>query len=361
MPAPANNYVLLFLASVDRSPCAAGIVGRPLPDGGFGFLTPKHGLSIDNLLEVELVKTDGSVVTVSEETDRELFWGIRGAGWRFGVATRFKLRLHPLQVFQGDKHGHAGYAMWDMEHARVVLNRFLSLTVESRLPTDAMPMLAFANRPELDGRMGVVLQHAWIGDPARGDTWLRQEFLELARPAFCEVAAMDYLGIQRVPLRIFPAQQRYYMRSRYLRNDKVLDDPAAFADKLLPYVEAHKPSNVTVALVRLGDAAERVPPDATAYSMRQCKYLMLIWESVPFREPEDRPELLERFEVGREFVRSMVWDFLEKECLTCGYYQNMSMEDDGKAAAKDARSPEETRLRALVAKHDPKVMLCHVH
>lgn len=81
------------LAAVGGTVNHTGIGGLTL-GGGYGFLTGRHGLVIDNLLEVELVLADGEVVTVSETENSDLFWAIRGAGSGFGVVTKFVYRAH---------------------------------------------------------------------------------------------------------------------------------------------------------------------------------------------------------------------------------------------------------------------------
>src|SRR5882757_9399527 len=77
-----------------------GIGGITLA-GGVGFLVRKNGLTIDDLLAAEVVTADGEVVRASEDTESELFWAIRGGGGNFGVATRFKLRLHEISEIVG--------------------------------------------------------------------------------------------------------------------------------------------------------------------------------------------------------------------------------------------------------------------
>src|SRR3989449_3775325 len=81
--------------------CPVGVVGHPgvgglTLGGGMGRLERKHGYTIDNLLSVDLVTADGRVRHVSDQDDPELFWGLRGAGANFGIATTFEFRLHPI-------------------------------------------------------------------------------------------------------------------------------------------------------------------------------------------------------------------------------------------------------------------------
>jgi FAD/FMN-containing dehydrogenase len=79
---------------------SVGLGGITL-SGGIGFLVRKHGLTIDQLLAADIVTADGQLLRVDAETHPDLFWAIRGGGGNFGVATRFKFRLHELDTVVG--------------------------------------------------------------------------------------------------------------------------------------------------------------------------------------------------------------------------------------------------------------------
>jgi FAD/FMN-containing dehydrogenase len=94
-----------------------GVGGLTL-SGGHGYLSRKYGLTIDNLLEADVVLADGSFVTASQSQNPDLFWALRGGGGNFGVVTSFVYRLHPVStVF-------AGPIAWDQQHARVIMERY---------------------------------------------------------------------------------------------------------------------------------------------------------------------------------------------------------------------------------------------
>lgn len=93
---------------------STGIAGLTL-GGGIGYLTRKHGLTIDNLLEVDVVLADGSFVTADAENHADLFWAVRGGGGNFGVVTSFLFRAHPVSRVFG------GPIFWEARHAPEVM------------------------------------------------------------------------------------------------------------------------------------------------------------------------------------------------------------------------------------------------
>src|SRR5574341_457101 len=88
-----------------------GVAGLTL-GGGTGYLTRKHGLTIDNLLEADVVLADGSFLTASKTQNTDLFWALRGGGGNFGVVTSFLFQAHPVSMV------YAGPIFWEAKHAR---------------------------------------------------------------------------------------------------------------------------------------------------------------------------------------------------------------------------------------------------
>jgi FAD/FMN-containing dehydrogenase len=115
-----------------------GIAGLTL-GGGTGYLTRKYGLTVDNLLEANLVLADGRFVTASATENPDLFWAIRGGGGNFGIVTSFFFRGCPVaQVF-------AGPMLWEMKHARQLLEWYRE--VAPTLPEELSGLFAFLKVP----------------------------------------------------------------------------------------------------------------------------------------------------------------------------------------------------------------------
>src|ERR1700674_2804116 len=91
-----------------------GIAGLTL-GGGTGYLTRKFGLTIDNLIEADVVLADGRFVTASEKQNQDLFWGLRGGGGNFGVVTSFLFKAHPASMVYG------GPIFWEIKHAKQIM------------------------------------------------------------------------------------------------------------------------------------------------------------------------------------------------------------------------------------------------
>src|SRR5262245_47838488 len=98
--------------------CTQGDVDHATHPFGHGYLSRRYGLTIDNLIEADLVLADGRFVTASEESDADLFWALRGGGGNFGVVTSFLFRLHPVSMV------FAGPIAWDQRHTRTIMQRY---------------------------------------------------------------------------------------------------------------------------------------------------------------------------------------------------------------------------------------------
>ncbi len=147
------------LATTGGVIASTGVAGLTL-GGGIGWLVGKHGMSIDNLLSVELVTADGEVVTASVESHPDLFWALRGGGGNFGVATSFEFALHP----QGDVL--AGIIAWPVEKAPEVLAFYREFTETA---PDEMGAYALMTTEPESGMRVVIIAVCWPDDQEEGE------------------------------------------------------------------------------------------------------------------------------------------------------------------------------------------------
>ena len=251
-----------------------GIAGLTL-GGGTGWLMRKYGLTIDNLLAVELVTADGGLLTASEEANRELFWAVRGGGGNFGVATAFVFRGHPVGPLVL-----AGPVFYTLDRAGDALRcyRELMASAPDELTAFAVLMTAPAAPPfpeRLRGRQLLAIDVCYAGPVAEGEAAVRP-LRAFGPPDLDLIAPLPYTVHQRMLDATAPHGLHHYNRSGYLRE---LGDAAI--DALLDRFAGVTSPWMSIQLARMGGAIERVPEEATAFGGRGARYLLWIigmWE-----------------------------------------------------------------------------------
>lgn len=236
-----------------------GVVGM-VTGGGYGYLSGKHGLALDNLLAVELVTAEGDLLRVSEQPDEhpDLFWAIRGGGSNFGIVTVLEFRVHPLTEVL------SGMLIYPFERAAEVLRTYRAVTATA---TDELTTYAIIATPPDQGPIVVVLP-CWSGDLAAGEQAIAP-FRALG-PIVDTVAAVPYSVPSSSADPFAPAGMpriEQWMNVSAL-TDEVLDGLATLA----------APSCArggTVVIKQLNGAASRVAPEATAFAHRQAPYSVL--------------------------------------------------------------------------------------
>jgi FAD/FMN-containing dehydrogenase len=235
---------------------SVGIGGLTL-GGGVGFLVRRHGLTIDNLLAAEVVTADGRVLQVDAETHPDLFWAIRGGGGNFGVATRFRYRLHELPSIVGGMLLLPGSA--EVIEALVATAEAapeeLSL-IANVMVAPPMPFLP----PAAHGQLVVMTLLCYAGDAEAGERALAP-FRALADPITDMVQPMPYAGLFE------PADDMEVVEesARSLFMDGV-DSRAATA--IVEQLRATTAPMAVAQLRVLGGAMARVPAEATAFAHR---------------------------------------------------------------------------------------------
>ena len=311
-----------------------GIAGLTL-GGGFGWLTRRFGLSCDNLISADLVTADGRQITCSEDSNPELFWGLRGGGGNFGVVTSFEYRLHPVgPLVLG------GLIGWPLDQAADILAFHREQT--RALPRELGMSTAFVTAPplpfvpeELHFQKCVVVILCWSGDVEEGREVVKP-WLDLA-PPIQMVDGMPYTIMNSIQDDLAPRGRLSYWKSGYLT--ELTDDAIGAAAE----VAATVPSPFSLAeIVLWGGAVADVPDDATAFGQRQGRFLfnaVSMWE--------DPAATDDNVAWSRAFFDAM------EPFKTRGVYVNF-LSEEGPERVQEAYGAEKfVRLQALKDEFDP--------
>ena len=313
-----------------------GVAGLTL-GGGIGWLMRKYGLTVDQLLSVEVVTAGGELVRASADENADLFWGIRGAGGNFGIVTEFEFRLNEL-----DPIVLAGPIFWPMAESPRLLrfyrewiadapDELMTIVVHRRAP--ALPFVP----PELHGELVVAVACCYCGSVADGERVIAP-LRRFGRPVLDLCEPKPFVEHQAMFDPSFPHGRWYYMRSCDVAelSDEVIDITAAHAMRITSPLTAFP-------IWQMGGAVARRDEEATAFNGRHAGYTFNITACT---------ESAEGFDEEREWVRGL-WSALEPH-HSGSVYVNFLM-DEGEDRVRAAYGAERyARLEALKAKYDPE-------
>jgi FAD/FMN-containing dehydrogenase len=308
---------------------SVGIGGITL-GGGVGYLTRRDGLTIDSLLAADIVTADGQLRRVDATTEPDLFWAIRGGGGNFGVATRFRFQLHPLESFVGGMlilpatpDVIAGFVA-EAEAAPEELS-----SIAAVMPAPPMPFLP----EEHHGKLVVLAFMAYAGDADTGERVLAP-FRALAPPFADMLKAMPYPEI-------YPPEQEGYRPLATGRTMFVDTIGRSQAETIIEHLGTSTAQMGVAQLRVLGGAVARVPDDATAFAHRRSRIMVNC--AALYQRPEEA-------EVHGPWVEGFA-DALRQD--DDGAYVNF-LGDEGAERIR-AAYPGATwdRLRAIKARYDP--------
>ena len=310
-----------------------GIAGLTV-GGGFGWITPKYGLTIDNLLSADVVTAEGELVKASPNDNPDLFWGIRGGGGNFGIVTSFEYQAHPVGPTV-----YSGVIAHPMEKAREVLSLVRDILVDAPEELTVIPVLRIAAPSpllpqELHGKPVILVLACYIGPLEEGDRVL-QRLREFGTPAADTLGPHLFTAHQSILDANFPAGRNYYWKSEDLPplSDAAIDTIVAHAENITSPYSA-------VGLFQLGGAAGRVPEDACAYSHRNARHALNISASWTGEDSD------KHIAWARDFDTAM-------QPYTLGVYVNF-LSNEGQDRVKAAYGPQKyDRLVALKRKYDP--------
>jgi FAD/FMN-containing dehydrogenase len=303
-----------------------GIAGLTL-GGGHGFLMRKHGLACDNLLSVDLVTAEGHLLTASADVNADLFWGLRGGGGNFGIATSFEYQLHHLGPILG------GMLIYPLARAKEIFRIYRDVT--SAAPDEVNLIFALATLP--DGTQAAGVLGCYAGSVADGERVLGP--LRASGPLLADpFGPIPYTAQQSIPENFNPPGMRNYWKSDYLT--QLSDDAIDLLVEEYPSVPA---PYTHVIIEQMGGAVSRIREDDTAVSNRDARYnaaIIGMWA-----EPAEDERTI-------GWVRRL-WESL-RPFTSGGVYVNYQMADEGEDRLRAAYGPEKyERLVALKDKYDP--------
>ncbi len=319
-------------------------VGGLILGGGHGFLTARHGLSIDNLLSVQMVLADGSIVEASETQHPDLFWAVRGAGAMFGIATRFTSRAHP----QGDVWGGALVFTLDKVPQLVAFaNEF-----HDRGVADHNYAISFGCAPE-DYTTPVAIVGLFYNGPADEGEQFFAPLLAIDRIAG-ETGVMPYPVANTLFSPNFDGPGRRLMGSISVLMPLDATTMAEAGRRFLGFTTSHPGMGKSLLIVEFFPTAaiRAVPHDSTAFANRGEHYLAVVVLS--YDDPAYDDEV-------RVFKRKLA-DYI---VTTCGYHGKtrnaaagdrarfyVNLEHEG-LSPEDAFGDHVGRLRELKQRLDP--------
>jgi FAD/FMN-containing dehydrogenase len=315
-----------------------GVAGLTL-GGGLGWVMRKYGLSIDNLLSVELVTANGHSVRASAEENADLFWGVRGGGGNFGIVTEFEFRLSRVgtEVF-------AGPVYWPMEAAAPVLRFYRDWVADC--PDELMTIVVQRRAPdlpvvprELVGRHVIVVIACYAGPVDDAERVLRP-LKSFGRPLLDLCEPQPYLVHQSTFDGAFPHGWWYYVRSCDVAalTDDVIDIVVEYGRRIVSPV-------TSTALWQGGGAVARIAENETAFHGRQAAFTFNI---------NGNAYTADGFDAERQWVRNY-WSALAPHHTSV--YVNFLM-DEGQERVEQAYGVAKyDRLTALKRKYDPHNVL----
>jgi FAD/FMN-containing dehydrogenase len=315
-----------------------GVAGLTL-GGGLGHITRSCGLTIDNLLSVDMVLADGSFITADENRFNDLFWAVRGGGGNFGVVTSFTFRTHPVHTVI------AGPMFWPVEDGPEIMRRYEDFITDA--PEEISGFFAFLVVPPVplfpeDLHMRTVCGIVWCSraDAARTDELLKATE-NWPKPLLRGLGPMPYPVFQSLFDGLYTPGMQWYWKADFV--DGLTD--AAISEHMqhgtnLPSMWS------TMHLYPINGAVHRVRQEDTAFSYRQTKYAEVIVGVDP--DAANRQKIT-------DWARGY-WEALHPHSAP-GAYVNFMMEE-GSSRIEATYGPNYSRLRQIKARYDPDNLFC---
>jgi len=311
-----------------------GIAGLTL-GGGHGYLSRQYGLTIDNLVEADVVLADGRLVTASATQNEDLFWALRGGGGNFGVVTSFLYKAHPVSMVYG------GPIFWELKDAPRIMKWYRQFLPQA--PLDLSPFVHLGTVPsgepfpkDLWGKKTCGVVVCYTGPLDQAEAAVKPIRQALPPPMLDWAGPMPFPALQSLFDPLLPKGLQWYWKADFV---KELPDRA---------IELHVerfgkvPTELSIAhLYPIDGAVHKVGPHETAWNCRDATWSMVICGIDP--DPAKAPAL-------KAWAKAY-WDALHPHNLK-GAYLNFMMEE-GEDRIRATYGDNYDRLAAIKKKYDP--------
>ncbi len=311
-----------------------GVGGLTL-GGGMGHLSRKCGLTIDNLLEAEVVLASGERVRAAEDENADLFWAIRGGGGNFGVVTSFLFRLHEVGTVIG------GPTFWDIDQSAEVLSAYREFILAA--PRELNGFFAYTSVPpappfpeELHGRKVCGIVWCYVGGEEEAAAAMAPLLDSVPEPLMHGVQPMPHAVLQTAFDALYPKGDQWYWRADFV--NEIPDEAVAAHARFGPEMPS---GQSTMHLYPIDGAAHDAGNSETAWAYRDAN-----WGSV-FAGVDPDP-------ANAAAIRDWCVDYFEAlhPYSAGGAYVNMMM-DEGQERVKASYGDNYERLTRIKAEYDP--------
>jgi len=311
-----------------------GIAGLTL-GGGLGWLSSKHGLTVDNLLSADVVLADGRFLKANATKNSDLFWALRGGGGNFGVVTSFTFKLHPIDTLYG------GPMLYELSETADVMKWYRDLIPTA--PDDLTGFFAFLTVPpappfpehlHMKKMCGVVWAYAGPQEKAEETFAPIRAF---KKPALDFVGPLPQPALQSMFDALYPPGLQWYWRADFV--NEISDDAIS---QHIRFGEALPTMHSTMHMYPINGAAARVGKNDTAWNYRDANWAQVMVGVDP--DPANKEKIISWTKSYYDAVHPF---------SAGGAYVNFLMGDEGEERVKKTYGGNYERLVAIKKKYDP--------
>jgi FAD/FMN-containing dehydrogenase len=311
-----------------------GVAGLTL-GAGFGWLSRKYGMTIDNLLAADVVTADGQMLRASDKENPNLFWAIRGGSGNFGIVTRFEFRLYPV-----GPNVLCGLVVYPLKDAAAALKQYREYV--KKLGDETSVWVVLRKAPPLPflpadvhGKEVIVFCVFHAGDPEQGRKAI-EPIRKFGHVLGEHIGVQPYVAWQQAFDPLLTPGARNYWKSH---NFTDISDGAI--DLAIKYTNSLPSPQCEIFFGLIGGATTRVAPDAMAYAHRSAIYVMNV---------HGRWDDAKQDQACIDWARAFYKETLPH--ASAGVYVNF-LTDDESNRIREAYGPHYDRLATIKKKYDP--------